>query len=85
MDLAISIASWTNPDKLGKPSEVLTGLMRDIRIHDNLFEDESVCVSLQNCSDVWFWNNKIRNCGIDLLINEKTTENINRRAPYNFK
>jgi hypothetical protein len=85
MDLAISIASWTNPDKLGKPSEVLSGLMRDIRIHDNLFEDESVCVSLQNCSDVWFWNNEIRNCGIDLLINEKTTENINRKDLCNLK
>jgi hypothetical protein len=80
MEIAISIASWTNPDKLGKPSEVLSGLMRDIRIHDNLFEDESVCVSLQNCSDVWFWNNEVKNCGTDLLINDKTTENINRFA-----
>ncbi|BBE16157.1 hypothetical protein AQPE_0294 [Aquipluma nitroreducens] len=80
MDMAISIASWTNPDKLGKPSEVLSGLMRDIRIHDNLFENESICVSLKNCSDVWFWNNTIKNCETDLLIDGKTTENINRSA-----
>jgi len=80
MEMAISIASWTNPDKLGEPSEVLSGLMSDIRIHDNIFEDETVCVSLQNCRDVWFWNNQIRNCGQDLLINERTAENINRFA-----
>jgi hypothetical protein len=81
MDLAISIASLTNPDKLGAPSEVLSGLIRDVRIHDNIFEDESVCVSLQNCGDIWFWNNTLRNCGKDLLINEKTAENIFRMAP----
>ena len=81
MDIAISIASFTNPDKLGAPSEVLSGLIRDIRIHDNIFEDESVCVSLQNCGDVWFWNNTLRNCGKDLLINEKTAENVFRLAP----
>lgn len=81
MDMAISIASWTNPDKLGEPSEVLSSLMRDIRIHDNLFENESVCASLQNCADVWFWNNTLKNCNKDLLINEKTAENINRSAP----
>jgi len=80
MEMAISIASWTNPDKLGEPSEVLSGLMRDIRIHGNTFEDETVCVSLQNCRDVWFWNNQIRNCGQDLLINERTAENINHFA-----
>jgi hypothetical protein len=81
MDLAISIASFTNPDKLGAPSEVLSGLINDIRIHDNIFEDESVCVSLQNCSNVWFWNNTLRNCGKDLLINEKTAVNVFRLAP----
>jgi hypothetical protein len=81
MDIAISIASFTNPDKLGAPSEVLSGLIRDIRIHDNIFEDESVCVSLQNCRDVWFWNNTLRNCGTDLLIYEKTAENVFRLAP----
>ena len=81
MDIAISIASFTNPDKLGAPSEVLSGLIRDIRIHDNLFEDESVCVSLQNCGNVWFWNNTLKNCGKDLLINEKTAENVFRSAP----
>lgn len=81
MDMAISVASWTNPDKLGEPSEVLSGLMRDIRIHDNLFEDETICASLQNCSDIWFWNNTLRNCKKDLLINGKTAKNINRSAP----
>ena len=81
MDIAISIASFTNPDKLGAPSEVLSGLINDIRIHDNIFEDESVCVSLQNCGNVWFWNNTLRNCGMDLLINEKTAVNIFRLAP----
>lgn len=81
MDMAISIASWTNPEKLGEPSEVFSGLIRNIRIHDNLFENESVCASLQNCSDVWFWNNTLKNCKKDLLINEKTSENINRSAP----
>jgi hypothetical protein len=81
MDIAISIASFTNPDKLGAPSEILSGLIRDIRIHDNIFEDESVCVSLQNCGDVRFWNNTLRNCGKDLLINEKTSENVYRSAP----
>lgn len=81
MDMAISIASWTHPDKLGEPSEVLSGLMRNIYIHDNLFEDETICASLQNCADVWFWNNMLKNCKQDLLINEKTAENINRSAP----
>ena len=81
MDMAISIASWTNPDKLGEPSETLSGLMRNIYIHDNLFEDETTCVSLQNCADVWFWNNTLKNCKQDLLINEKTAENIYRTAP----
>jgi hypothetical protein len=70
-----------NPDKLGAPSEVLSGLVRDVRIHDNIFEDESVCVSLQNCGDVWFWNNTLKNCGKDLLINERTAENVFRVAP----
>jgi hypothetical protein len=81
MDIAISIASFTNPDKLGAPSEILTGLVNDIRIHDNIFENESVCVSLQNCSNVWFWNNTLKNCGQDLLINEKTAEKIYRSSP----
>jgi hypothetical protein len=81
MDVAINIASFTNPDKLGEPSEVLSGLIRDVRIHDNIFEDESLCVSLQNCGDIWFWNNTLKNCGKDLLINEKTAENIFRQAP----
>ena len=81
MDIAISIASFTNPDKLGAPSEVLSGLINDIRIHDNIFEDESVCVSLQNCGNVWFWNNTLKNCGKDILINEKTAENVFRVAP----
>ncbi len=81
MDMAISIASWTNPDKLGEHSEVLSGLVRDICIHDNLFENESVCASLQNCDNVWFWNNTLKNCGKDLLVNEKTAKNIYRDAP----
>lgn len=81
MDIAISIASMANPDKLGAPSEVLVGLVNDVRIHDNIFEDESVCVSLQNCGNIWFWNNTIRNCGKDLLINEKTAESVFRTAP----
>lgn len=80
MDMAISIASWTHPDKFGVPSEVLSGLIRDIRIHDNLFENESICVSLHNCSDVWFWNNTVRNCGTELEIDKNTTENIHRFA-----
>ncbi len=84
MDMAISIASWTHPDKFGVPSEVLSGLIRDIRIHDNLFENESICVSLHNCSDVWFWNNTVRNCGTELEIDENTTENINF-TPNNSK
>ncbi len=61
--------------------EVLPGLMRNIYIHDNLFEDETICASLQNCADVWFWNNTLKNCKQDLPINEKTTENIHRTAP----
>jgi len=81
MERAISIASWTNPDKLGEPSEVLSGLINDVRIHDNTFENETLCASLQNCGNVWFWNNTIKNCGKDLLINEKTTKNIFRTAP----
>ena len=80
MDMAISIASWTNPDMLGRPSVTHYGLMRDIRIHDNLFEDEAVCVSLHNCADVWFWNNRMVNCGQDLVIHAETTGNINRTA-----
>jgi len=80
MDVAISIASFTNPEKLGSPSLTHYGLMRNIRIHDNLFEDEDVCVSLHNCADVWFWNNKLVNCGTDLVIHEPTTGNINRTA-----
>ena len=81
MDMAINIASWTNPDKLGVPSETHKDLVSDIKIHDNIFEDETVCVSLQNCGNVWFWNNTLKNCGQDLLINEKTAVNINRTAP----
>jgi hypothetical protein len=80
MDMAISIASWTNPDELGRPSLTHYGLMRDIRIHDNLFEDEAVCVSLHNCADFWFWNNRLVNCGQDLAIHEETTGNIHRSA-----
>ncbi len=81
MDMSINIASWTNPLKLGVPSDVLSGLINDIKIHDNIFEDESLCVSLQNCGNVWFWNNKLINCNKDLLINEKTAVNIHRSAP----
>ena len=73
MDVAISVASWTAATALG--------LMGDIRIHDNLFEDEALCASLQNCRDVWFWNNTLKNCGKDLIANPETTENINRNAP----
>jgi hypothetical protein len=80
MDMAISIASWTNPDELGRPSLTHHGLMRDILIHDNLFEDEAVCVSLHNCADVWFWNNRLVNCGRDLAIHAPTTGNINCTA-----
>ncbi|MBE0654183.1 MAG: right-handed parallel beta-helix repeat-containing protein [Bacteroidales bacterium] len=78
METAINIASWTDPERLGVPSETHYGLIRDVRIHDNLFENEKICVSLQNCADVWFWNNKMINCGTDLVIHEKTTGNINR-------
>lgn len=78
METAINIASWTDPERLGVPSETHYGLIRDVRIHDNLFENEKICVSLQNCADVWFWNNKLVNCGTDLVIHEKTTGNINR-------
>lgn len=81
MDMSINIASWTNPKKLGVPSDVLSGLIKDIRIHDNIFEDESLCASLQNCGDIWFWNNTLRNCTKDLLINEKTAVNVQRTAP----
>jgi len=81
MDVAINIASWTNPLKLGVPSDVLSGLINDIRIHDNIFEDESLCANLQNCGNVWFWNNTLKNCGKDLLINEKTAVNVFRSAP----
>jgi hypothetical protein len=81
MDMSINIASWTNPLKLGVPSDVLSGLINDIRIHDNIFEDETLCASLQNCGNVWFWNNKLKNCGKDLLINEKTAVNVRRTAP----
>jgi hypothetical protein len=85
MDMSINIASWTNPLKLGVPSDVLSGLINDIRIHDNLFEDETLCVSLQNCGNVWFWNNTLKNCGKDLLINEKTAVNVFRSAPDKVK
>jgi hypothetical protein len=81
MDMSINIASWTNPLKLGVPSDVLSGLINDIKIHDNVFEDESLCVSLQNCGNVWFWNNTLKNCSKDLLINEKTAVNVFRKAP----
>ena len=81
MDMSINIASWTNPLKLGEPSNVLSGLITDIKIHDNIFENESLCASLQNCSNVWFWNNTLKNCGKDLLINEKTAVNVFRTAP----
>ncbi|MEP6596679.1 MAG: right-handed parallel beta-helix repeat-containing protein [Ginsengibacter sp.] len=80
MDVAINVASWTNPGKLGEPSEILSGLVLDLRIHDNLFENESVCVNLQNCGNVWFWNNTLKNCGKDLMINEKTAQNVFRSA-----
>lgn len=81
MDMSINIASWTNPLKLGVPSEVISGLINDVKVHDNVFENESLCVSLQNCSNVWFWNNKLINCEKDLLINEKTAVNVFRKAP----
>ena len=81
MDMSINIASWTNPLKLGVPSDVLSGLINDIKIHDNLFENESLCASLQNCGNVWFWNNTLKNCNKDLLINEKTAVNVFRSAP----
>jgi hypothetical protein len=81
MDMSINIASWTNPLKLGVPSDVLTGLINDIKIHDNIFENESLCASLQNCGNVWFWNNTLKNCTKDLLINEKTAINVQRSAP----
>jgi hypothetical protein len=80
MDMAISIASWTNPDALGTPSPTHYGLMRDIRVHNNLFEDEAVCMSLQNCADVWFWDNRMVNCGQDVVVHEPTTGNINRSS-----
>lgn len=73
MDVAISVASWT--------AATARGLMGDIRIHDNLFEDEVLCASLQNCRDVWFWNNTLKNCGKDLIAKLETTENIYRTAP----
>jgi len=41
-------------------------MKRNFRIHDNVFEDETLCVSLRNCHDVWFWNNTLKNCGQDL-------------------
>jgi len=85
MDMSINIASWTNPLKLGVPSDVLSGLINDIKIHDNVFEDETLCASLQNCGNVWFWNNTLKNCGKDLQINEKTAVNIFRSAPEQAK
>jgi len=85
MDMSINIASWTNPLKLGVPSDVLSGLINDIKIHDNIFENETLCVSLQNCGNVWFWNNTLKNCGKDLLINEKTAINVFRCAPEQVK
>jgi hypothetical protein len=81
MDMSINIASWTNPLKLGVPSDVLSGLINDVKVHDNVFEDESLCMSLQNCGNIWFWNNQLKNCGKDLLINEKTAVNVYRTAP----
>ena len=81
MDMSINIASWTNPLKLGVPSDVLSGLINDIKIHDNIFENESLCASLQNCGNVWFWNNTLKNCTKDLLINEKTAIDVHRSAP----
>jgi polygalacturonase len=72
MDVAIDIDSWTGVNTSGQ--------VRNILIHDNTFEDESLCVRLQKCSDVWFWNNTIKNCGKDLLIDDKTTDNIRRSA-----
>jgi len=81
MDMSINIASWTNPLRLGVPSDVLSGLINDIKIHDNIFENETLCASLQNCGNVWFWNNTLKNCGKDLLINEKTAVNVFRVTP----
>ena len=85
MDMSINIASWTNPLKLGVPSDVLSGLINDIKIHDNIFENETLCASLQNCGNVWFWNNTLINCGKDLLINEKTAVNVFRSDPEQVK
>jgi len=73
MDVAIDVASWVGVKA--------PGLMRNFRIHDNVFEDETLCVSLQNCRDVWFWNNTLKNCGQDLKCDPATTANVHRTAP----
>jgi len=39
MDVTIDVASWVGMDKA-------PGLMRNIRIHDNVFDDETLYVNL---------------------------------------
>ncbi|MHB9031877.1 MAG: right-handed parallel beta-helix repeat-containing protein [Anaerolineae bacterium] len=73
MDRAISVASWT--------ARHTPGLMQDIRIHDNTFEDEVTCVNLANCRRVWFWNNKLVNCARALVADAETTDQIYEHAP----
>lgn len=58
-----------------------SGLLRDIRIHDNLFEDEGTCLKARNCEDVWFWNNRVSGCGTEMTVDEKTTRHVYVSAP----
>ena len=59
----------------------LPGLMRDIRIHDNTFENEGTCLSAKNCDGVWFWNNRIKNCERVMAVDPATARNVSASKP----
>lgn len=71
-DTAITIAAFGNIN--------LPGLMRNIRIHDNTFENEGTCLSAKNCDDVWFWNNRIQNCDKEMTVDPATALAVHRVA-----
>lgn len=55
--------------------------MQDIRIHDNLFEQEPLCVDLANCRRVWFWDNTLRGCGQAVRSDPATASEVFLNAP----
>ncbi len=57
------------------------GLMRDIRIHDNVFINEGTCLDARNCEDIWFWNNQVTGCDRILVQDRKTARSVSTFAP----